>query len=249
MRTYGNCNTLSQQTCDNYTLAGEISTLAIGQVNSGGALNDLSTMSTDLIIGDLISGLMQQLPKVIAYGMQVAALAANSTLLNLVSKFLLLAVYAELTTPGPNPTQLVIPASDVVATQMPQETGSSECPSQIPNCSNCGGNTNPPTVPANSSGVCAGLPQLDGFPGGCRCVDPTEPPVNKPFENMQAVNEAQALLASIAGNKLALPCPKGGIFDDIETCKATCPGTCRPIQDRGCRGCLRVRDIEWQCIC
>ena len=226
--------------------------LAIEQVDSGGPLNDLSTMSTNLFLGDLVSPLMQQLPKVLGFGMHVAALAANSTLLNLVAKFILLAVYAELTTQGPNPTKLVIPASDVVATHMPQETESKECPGQLPSCSNCGGNKAPPKDPPNSRGICAGLPELDGYPADCACVDPFDQGKNAPFASEQAFMDAQNLLDSIVANKIKPPCRKGAMFTEHEDCQANCSGTCRLIQPKppaGCKACSEGAEPEHQCIC
>lgn len=80
-------------------------------------------------------------------------------------------------------------------------------------------------------------------------MDPTEPPVNKPFVNMQAVNGAQALLASVAANKLAPSCPKGKIFDDIETCDVNCPGRCALVEFKKCKACSDGAEIESKCTC
>lgn len=196
VQTYGKC---PQLPCNEYNLAGYVAGQAIPQVGPEGILSDLSNMPTDISSWDLSPPLMAQLPQVQLFGKQVSVLAANSTLLNAVAKFLLLGVYAELTDTAPNPTKLVIAASNIVTAQNPQETGS-ECPGQIPNCSNCGGNKLPPSDPVNTDGICVGLKQYDMWPVGCVCVDPNDMPPYAPYDSLQEINEALAWLADLAAN-------------------------------------------------
>ena len=198
MQTYGKCSSSKKRSCDQFELAGAVAGQAITQVQSGGVLNDLITIPTDTSLGTLIPALAEQLPAVLLLGKQVTALAADSTLLKAVATFLLLAAYIELTTSAPNPTKLVIPAANFVTTQAPQETGSNDCPDQIPNCSNCGGNQLALTDPVNTTGICVGLVKYDNFAAGCVCVDPNDPPVNNPYQNVQEINEALAWLSTLA---------------------------------------------------
>lgn len=271
-RTYGKCDQLSRESCTPFTMAGYVAAQAILQVGPGGVLNDLSTTSSDLSLGDLITPLMQQLPQVLLYGKQVAALAANSTLLNNIAKFLLLAVYAEITTPAPNPTRLIIPASDMVtSTQVPQATGQ-DCPAQVPNCSNCGGNKIPPTQPVNTDGICVGLAKLkDNYPEGCVCVHPNGAPPNAPFGSMEEIDEAVSFLASVSADAInstsittsttsassssitTRPCSNNGIkYINAGACDENCPGgKCTPVEmkARRCEGCNNGPQIDYLCTC
>lgn len=165
-------------------------------------MSDLILIPTDISFEDLIQPLAAQLPLVILYGRRVTALAADSTLLNIVATFLLLAAYAELTTQAPNPTLLLIPASDFSTTQASVQPSASSnlCPGQLPNCSNCGGNKNPPSNPANKNGICVGLPQHKNFAAGCPCVAPNDPPIYAPYQSMEAIDAAQAFLSALAVN-------------------------------------------------
>lgn len=165
-------------------------------------MEDLITIPTDISFGILVQPLMAQLPQVIAFGKQVTALAANSALLNIVATFLFLAACAELTTSAPNPTRLTIPASNFAAASTQPTASSSNCPGQLPNCSNCGGNKNPPSNPINTNGICVGLPQHKNFAAGCPCVDPDDPPIYAPYANIEAINAAQVFLNAVAENAL-----------------------------------------------
>ena len=199
---------------------------------------------------------MPQLTWVIGFGKHVAVLAANTELLNLVAKFLLLAVYAELTTPQPNPTALVIPASDIASTSPPKPSAtesSKECPMYPPNCSNCGGNKNALSDPTNTDGICVGLAKLDGYPEGCPCVDSNDPRVNAPYDNMTEIQEAIDFLNSIADGtiKESIPCPQAKMYDESQDCDAVYPSNYRPIIPRPLHNCVACEggDTQFQCLC
>lgn len=168
-------------------------------------MSDLSNISGDLLLGDLISPLTQQLGQVLTYGGQIAALAANSTLLNNVAKFLLLAAYTEILTTSPNPTQLVIRASDFVTSTQTSQASGTACPAQVPNCSNCGGDQNPLIAPpnTNTNGICVGLAKYGGFPEGCVCVNPDDSPPNAPYGAMEEIDEAVSFWASVSANAVS----------------------------------------------
>lgn len=267
MQTYGKCTFSKKRSCNQFEAAGAVAGQAIGQVQPGGVLNDLIPIPTDISLGTLIPALAEQLPAVLLFGRQVIALAADSTLLNAVATFLPLAAYTELTTPAPNPTRLVIRASDFVTTKTPQETGSNECPWQIPNCSNCGGNQNPPTDPVNTTGICVGLVKYDNSAAGCVCVNPNDPPLNEPYQNDQEINEALAWLSTLAVDtvgassttsfttssttsstttsassspsvELSSICNNDQNFNSLFSCEESCfSGTCKAI-DVGFRRCV-----------
>ena len=233
--TYNDCARLSGKSCNNYNLAGYVSGQAIQAVKPGGVLNGLSNMPNDLSLGDLIPPLMQQLPAVIQLGKNVAAWAADSALLTLVAKFLLLAVYEEIedqTTP--NPTQVVIPASDfVTSSQAPEATGK-ECPGQVPNCSNCGGNKNPPLDLAgtvNPNGICAGLPNTKNhFPVDCVCVNPADAPANQPYADAASLTSVLDFLTSVGADADLPPCNNDVSYISQSACGANCAyGTCSPV--------------------
>ncbi|KAL9076281.1 MAG: hypothetical protein Q9161_000997 [Pseudevernia consocians] len=156
-------------------------------------MNNFITIPTDISFGALIQSLTAQLPQVLLFSRQVTALAADSSLLNFVATFFLLAAYAELTTSAPNPTRWVIPARDISTTRMPQQTRSN-CPQQVPNCSNYGGNSEPQSNPVNTNGICVGIETVK-YPrsaAGCPCIDLNDPPVYQPYNNTEAITEVQA---------------------------------------------------------
>ena len=246
-------------------MAGYVAQQAIQQVGTGGILSDLSDTSNDLSLGDLIAPLMQQLPLVMAYGKNIAALAANLTLLTNVAKFLLLAVYVEITTTESNPTQLVVPASDLVtSTQAPQTSGS-ECPYYPYNCNNCGGNKSPTAAATgfvNTNGICVGLAKYDGWPGGCVCVDPDDAPPDAPYGSMDEIDEAVIFLGSVSANAInpttsassapSQPCDNGARYTEPGTCSDKCPGgKCTPVElkVRKCVGCNNGPEYAYQCTC
>lgn len=200
VQTYGRCTTM-KRSCNAYEQAGYVAGAAIGQVQPVGVLNDLITIPTDISFGNIIQPLLVQLPLVVAFGKQVTVLAVNSALLNVVANFLLLAAYAELTTAGPNRTNLIIPASDFVVTQTPQQTGSNSCPGQIPNCSNCGGNSVTQSDPDDTNGICVGLAQYNSYAAGCVCVDPNDSPPYQPYgTDSQSISEAFAFMTAVSAN-------------------------------------------------
>lgn len=229
VQTYGRCTVTRKRSCDPFETAGYVAGAAIAEVKPGGVLNDLITIPTDILFGDLIQSLAAQLPLVISYGRQVTALAASLTLLNVVATFLLLAVYAELTTTAPNPTQLVIPASDFSTSQMSLQTGS-PCPQQVPNCSNCGGNSNAQTEPWNTPGVCIGVKtsKYAAFAAGCFCVDPDDSPGFKPYNSTGAISEAQAFLVAVAASNSTSSSITISASSS-PSASANC-GTCSPVQ-------------------
>ncbi len=199
VETYGRCTVTRKRSCDPFETAGYVAAAAISEVKPGGVLNDLITMPTDISFGNPIQLLAAQLPLVIAYGRQITALAANSALLNAAATFLLLAVYAELTTTAPNPTRLIIPASDFSMSQKSLQTGS-PCPQRVPNCSNCGGSVNPQSGPWNTPGICVGVKtsKFAAFAAGCVCADPNDSPGFHPYSNTSAIRQAQAFLVGVA---------------------------------------------------
>ena len=234
-------------------IAGFVAGQATRQVGPGGVLNDLITIPTDVPFGNLIQPLMDQLPQVILLGKHIAVLDLDSSLLNAVATFLLLAAYAELTTTAPNPTRLVIPASDLVATQQPQETGSNACPEQIPNCSNCGGNKSPPSSDSfDTDGICVGLSQYHNFAAGCPCVAPNDAPLNAPYENQQAFDQQIALLANWSANAPEM-CDNRQLYNTLGGCQERCSlGTCNPVLERmvrRCEGCNNGDRTAYQCVC
>ena len=275
VRTYGKCDQLNRQSCTPYSMAGYVAGLAIQQVGPGGLLSDLSTISSDLSLGDLISPLAQQLHQVLLFGQQIATLAANSILLNTVAKFLLLAIYTEISTTAPNPTQLVIPASDfVTSTQAPQTAQSSQttgklCPTQVPNCSNCGGNLIPPVNPVDTNGICVGLAKYGGFPQGCTCVNPNDAPPNAPYGAMEEIDEAVTFLGSVSANAInptttstpinptttstSTLCKNNGMkYYESGVCNEHCSGgKCTPIEMKvkRCFGCNNGPQIDYLCTC
>lgn len=199
VQTFGRCTTTRKRSCDQYQTAGYIAYQAILQVETGGVMEDLIHMPTDISLPNIIQPLLAQLPAVVLFGKQVTLLAANSALLNIVANFLLQAAWAELTTTGPNPTRLVIPAEIFSTPPAPQETGPN-CPHPIPNCSNCGGNSKPPFNPPDTNGLCVGVKTVKypNYAAGCICVDPNDPPVFQPYNTTGALNAAQAALLALA---------------------------------------------------
>ena len=236
MDTYGNCDQISGQPCTNESLAGYVSTQAILEVKPGGLLSAFSDLPGEISQWTIFSPLILQLPTVLNFGKQVATLAANATLLKLVATFLLLAVYNEIETPVPDPTQIIIAASDVVTSQAPQSSGSeSECPMYPPNCSNCGNSSVPLTTSStgytNNNGICIGLPNTpDNFPKGCPCVNPNDAPPNAPYASMADINSELASLSSLLSSWNTCEKNNGINFISEPVCSEKCPlGTCMPI--------------------
>ncbi|KAF6240577.1 hypothetical protein HO173_001248 [Letharia columbiana] len=263
VQTYGRCTVTRKRSCDPYETAGYVAGQAVRQVKPGGVTKDLITMPTDISFGDLIQPLAAPLPQVVLFGRQVTALAANSALLNIVAAFLLLAAYAELTTTAPDPTRSIIPASDFSTSQRPQQTGS-ECPQHVPNCSNCGGNSNIQSDPLHTNGNCVGIKttKYNSFAAGCVCVDPNDPPGFQPYESSEAISEAQAFLVAMAADGTgdaistsgsttipassspsatpAKACNNGVSYGEPEPCEANCSaGTCTRVLAKvgRCKGC------------
>ncbi len=234
--TYGNCDQISGQPCTNETLAGYVSGQAILEVKPGGLLSDFGNLPSEISQWTVFSPLVLQLSALLKLGTQVATLAANVTLLKLVATFLLLATYEiEIETTALSPTQIVIPASDIVTTsQAAQSTGSTgyECPMYPPNCSNCG-NSSIPLIPSsdgytNPNGICNGLPTTqDNFPKGCPCVNPIDAPPNAPFASLADVKSELDSLSSIVDSWNTCEKSNGIKFVDKPSCSQNCPlGTC-----------------------
>lgn len=214
-----------------------MSSQAILEVKPGGLLSDFSNLPGEILQWTIFTPLVLQLPTVLNFGKQVAILAANATLLKLVATFLLLAVYNEIETTAPSPTQIVIPASDVVMTgQAPQSTGpESECPIYPPNCSNCGNSSIPITTSStgytNNNGICNGLPDTqDNFPKGCPCVNPNDAPPNAPYASMADLNSQLEALSSLLSSWNTCEKSNGIKFISEPVCQQKCPlGTCLQV--------------------
>ena len=236
MDTYGNCDQISGQACTNETLAGYVSGQAILEVKPGGLLSDFGNLPSEISQWTIVSPLVLQLPALIKLGIQVATLAANATLLKLVATFLLLATYEiEIETTALSPTQIVIPASDIVTTSQASQSTGYECPLYPPNCSNCG-NSSIPLTPSSDgytdpNGICNGLPTTqDNFPKGCPCVNPIDAPPNTPFASLADITSELGSLSSIIASWNTCEKSNGIKFVDKPTCTQKCPlGTCGKI--------------------
>ena len=133
----------------------------------------------------------------------------------------------------------MIPASDfLTSTQAPQTAPSSQstqssqtsgklCPTQVPNCSNCGGNSIPAVIPPNTNGICVGLAKYGGFPNGCVCVDPADAPPYAPYGTMEEIDEAVAFLASVSANAIN-PTTTSDAINPTTTSDAINPTTTPP---------------------
>ena len=256
MDTYGNCDQIPGQPCTKETLAGYVSGQAILEVKPGGLLSDFGNLPSEISQWTIFSPLVLPLPTVLKFGKQVATLAANATLLNLVATFLLLATYNEIGTTALNPTQIVIPASDIATTsQAPQSTGS-ECPMYPPNCINCGNSSIPLTPSSNgytdTNGICQGLPDTrDNFPKGCPCVNPNDAPRNAPFASVADITSELDSLSSIVASWNTCQKSNGIKFIDQQVCKDKCPlGTCSRVAAKSRRYLGGPSpNYDYQCSC
>lgn len=255
--TYGNCDQISEQPCTNEALAGYVSTQAILEVKPGGFLSAFSDLPGEISQWTIFAPLVLQLPAVLNFGRQVATLAANNTLLNLVATFLLLAVYNEIETTGaPDPTHIVIAASDVVTTSPAPESTGSECPIYPPNCSNCGNSSIPLTTSStgytNNNGICNGLPTTkDNYPKGCPCVNPNDAPPNAPYASMADFNSALDSLSSLVSSWNTCEKSNGIKFISQLACNQKCPlGSCRPVLAKTKRDMNGPNpNYDYQCNC
>ena len=276
VQSYGHCTVTRKRSCDPYEQAGAVAAAAIGQVEPGGVMQDLIWLPTDISFPQLIQPLLAQLPLVIAFGKKVTLLAANSDLLSNVATFLLLAAFAELTLLAPNPTSLIVPASYfITSSPAPQPTASARpCPGQLPNCSNCGGNSVPQTTPPTINGTCIGLPQHNNFAAGCPCVDPNDAPVWAVYNNTADYNADFYFLAALAANLVnstydptyqsisttsttsatptssssaAMICINGAGYTALASCEAKCvSGTCSALVVKGKRS---SEHTSYKCTC
>lgn len=218
-----------------FDCAGNVAAMAIGQTGPGDALANLLLLPPGFQVPDVIPALAAVLHTVIEAGRQIVTLAANPTLLGGVAGIILLAVYVELQSIAPNPTRVIVPASDVTtSTSVASATSSSIPASDVTTstsaasatsssgwicpakdrwleCSNCGGK--------NADGKCVGFgPKYDNWWQGCGCLAAVAESPYKPFPSPQALTSAMAAFSALPSN-VVLPTA-------TQTADALPTGTC-----------------------
>ena len=148
---------------------------------------DLNMRMPDIREGEILDSLN----RVIETGRALTTLGLAAGALDKLAEICFWIAYEKAVKHSPSVIEYVIPRGDITTTaDSPEETGEKKCPEpeHEPVCGNCGGN--------NGQGRCNGIKEAKGAWKDCPCADGGWFEY-APFKNVQAIRDAQKILANL----------------------------------------------------